>query len=130
MAALSLQKIDQTGWLILAIVGTVVVYELYENLRQQPNGSPGSLAHAFGVPDPNCTTGDPNSIGDTSEAAYAGSGIFGVLGNIFNKLFGGLPQSLGNNLQNYTPGQLVCGDSCVLKGLQGGACGGASASGC
>lgn len=130
MAALTLEKIDQTGWLIIAIVGVIAVYEIYENVRPNPDGSPGPLAKSFGIPDPNDTTGDPNSIGDTSSAAYAGNGIFGVLGNIFNKLFGGLPQSIGNNLQNYTPGALMCGDSCVLKGLQGGACGGASSSGC
>lgn len=89
-------EIDSTGWLILAIVAVVVIYEASQNL---PSLTPGSsLATALGIPDPNDTTGDPNSLGDTSSAAYAGGGILGWLGNVFNKGSGGIFQSLGASL--------------------------------
>lgn len=91
-----LSEIDETGWLLLAIVGVVVVYELLK--PSDPNGQPSAFARAVGVPDPTDTTGDPNSIGDTSSAAYAGNGVFGWLGNITNKAFGGTLQSLGNSI--------------------------------
>ena len=93
---MNLKQIDQTGWLIIAAVGIIVVYEIATNLETQPNGSPSALGAALGVPDPNDTTGDPNSAGDTSSAAYAGYGILGWLGNIFNKASGGVLQSAGN----------------------------------
>jgi hypothetical protein len=90
-----LSEIDETGWLLLAIVGVVVLYEF---LKPNPNGQPSAFARAVGVPDPTDTTGDPNSWGDTSTAAYAGTGVFGWLGNVTNQATGGALQSLGNSL--------------------------------
>jgi hypothetical protein len=90
---IDLEAIDETGWLIIGIVVVVVVYEV---LKPKGDGAGNSaLANALGLPDPTDTTGDPNSIGDTSSAVYAGNGIFGWLGNIMNQASGGLLQSAG-----------------------------------
>jgi hypothetical protein len=92
----SLSTIDETGWLILGIIVVVVAYEV---LSPSGDGSqPSPIARALGVPDPTDTTGDPDTWGDTSSAAYAGTGVFGWLGNIFNKASGGVLQSAGNSL--------------------------------
>jgi hypothetical protein len=92
----SLSTIDQTGWLI---IGVIVVVAAYEFLSPSGDGEqPSPLARALGVPDPTDTTGNPNSIGDTSSSLYAGTGVFGWLGNIFNQASGGLLQSAGTAL--------------------------------
>ena len=92
----TLGEIDETGWLVLAIVVVVVVYEVF---KPKGDGSQNSaFANAIGIPDPTDTTGDPNSIGDTSSSVYAGNGIFGWLGNIANQATGGVLQSAGTAL--------------------------------
>jgi hypothetical protein len=96
MWADKLKVIDETGWLLIAIVGVVIIYEVLK--PKDPNGQPSAVARALGVPDPTDTTGDPNSLGDTSSAAYAGAGVFGWLGNVTNQAFGGTLQSLGNSI--------------------------------
>jgi hypothetical protein len=92
----TLDAIDETGWLIIGIVVVVVAYEF---LKPSGDGSqPSALAKGLGIPDPTDTTGDPNSIGDTSSAVYAGNGLLGWAGNVMNQAFGGIPQSLGTAL--------------------------------
>jgi hypothetical protein len=87
--------IDQTGWLIIGGVAVILLYEYASNSNA---GGNNPLQNALGIPDPTDTTGNPNSIGDTSSAAYAGSGVFGWLGNLFNKASGGLLQSAGQSI--------------------------------
>jgi hypothetical protein len=92
----NLKAIDETGWLVIGIVVVVVAYEV---LKPKGDGEqPSPIALALGVPDPTDTTGDPNSIGDTSSAVYAGNGALGWLANVSNKAFGGIWQSLGTYL--------------------------------
>jgi hypothetical protein len=94
---MTLKDIDQTGWLIIGIAGVVVLYEISTAFGDNNNGN-SWLQNLLGIPDPTDTTGNPNSIGDTSSAAYAGSGIFGWLGNVVNKASGGVLQSAGNSI--------------------------------
>lgn len=75
------QDLNTTLTLVLIGAGAYIVYKTF-----------------FAPPDPNDTTGDPNSIGDTSTAAYSGLGILGNLGNAVNQALGGVPQSLGNGI--------------------------------
>jgi hypothetical protein len=89
----SLKAVDQTGWLVITVVGIIIVYEVF---KPSGNSSPNAVLSALGFPDPNDTTGDPNSIGDTSSSAYAGASALGWLANIANKLTGGVLQSTGN----------------------------------
>ena len=84
-----LGELDRLLTLVLIGVGAFVAYNLYRHIE---NGN-----NPF-VPDPNDTTGDPNSPGDTSQAAYSGFGVLGSIGNIVNQALGGLPQTLGNNI--------------------------------
>lgn len=87
--------LDETVKLGLIVVGVWVAYNIYSYLTQ-----PGNDGNPFGwlVPDPNDTEGNPNSIGDTSQSAYAGNGALGGLANIVNQSLAGLPQSLGNSI--------------------------------
>jgi hypothetical protein len=85
-------KLDETVKLGLCVVGVYVVYNLYTYLTQ-PNNQGNPFSWLF--PDPNDSTGDPNSVGDTSQAAYAGNGAIGSIGNIVNQALGGIPQSIG-----------------------------------
>ncbi len=84
--------ISQTGWLIIGVAGVIVLYE-YASAGNQ--GGNNWLQNALGIPDPTDTTGNPNSVGDTSSAVYAGAGIFGWLGNLANQATGGVLQSAG-----------------------------------
>lgn len=102
-----LGAIDNTGKLVLCIVGVIVLYEVFEWAEGMNDSDADSnpiakalanIGHTLGVPDPNDTVGNPNSPGDTSSANYAGWGIFGWLGNIANQLSGGLLQSSGTAL--------------------------------
>lgn len=73
----------------IAVLVVYVVYNLYTAVQA------GVLSLK---PDANDTQGNPNSVGDTSQAAYAGNGIFGILGNLANQASGGILQSAGNAL--------------------------------
>jgi hypothetical protein len=85
-------KLDETVKLGLCVVGVYILYNLYL-YASNPNSQGNPLGFFF--PDPNDSAGNPNSIGDTSQAAYAGNGALGSIGNIVNQALGGLPQSLG-----------------------------------
>jgi hypothetical protein len=87
-----LGELDELGTLVLIGVGLYVAY----------------MAIQYFTPDPTDTEGNPNSPGDTSQAAYSGFGVLGSLGNIINQALGGLPQSAGNAIAgamapSYTP---------------------------
>lgn len=89
----SIQGVEVTTIVVGVAVSLIVLYELFQQL---PNGA--QVEKAFFVPDPNDTTGDPNSIGDTSEANLASMGAIGWGLNIFNHVFAGIPQSLVNTM--------------------------------
>jgi hypothetical protein len=91
----NLKTIDQTGWLVITVVGLIVVYEVF---KPRGNNSPNSFLKALGFPDPNDTVGNPNSIGDTSSSNYAGASLLGWLANIANLATGGILQSAGESL--------------------------------
>lgn len=97
---------DDVVKLALIGIGLYIAYSIYQavvNAGQDPEGTGSGIANAanqfligLGVsPDPNDTVGDPNSVGDTSSAAYAGNGLLGTLGNVTNKASGGILQSIG-----------------------------------
>jgi hypothetical protein len=114
----TVSEIDETGWVIIGLAAVVLIYEAIqwaENFGKNPGGAgaaAGGAVGAFvagavtsaatavglGAPDPTDTTGNPNSVGDTSQSAYAGNGFFGWIGNITNQLTAGIPQSIGNEI--------------------------------
>jgi hypothetical protein len=89
------QTLDKTAQLALIAVGVYIAWNVYQWLTN-PSGSNG-LGNPF-IPDPNDTAGNPNSVGDTSQAAYAGNGVLGGLANLMNQALGGIPQSIGNSI--------------------------------
>jgi len=84
-------KLDETVKLGLCVWACMCCTTCTPISHSQQSGQPVQLA----ISDPNDSTGDPNSVGDTSQAAYAGNGAIGSIGNIVNQALGGIPQSIG-----------------------------------
>lgn len=89
----SLQGVEVTTVVVGVAVILIVTYEL---IQQLPSAQ--QVQSWLWVPNANDTTGDPNSIGDTSEANLAGMGAIGWGLNIVNHIFAGIPQSLVNEI--------------------------------
>src|SRR5271156_1368327 len=109
------QDADIVVKLAIGAAAVYIIYNIYQVIKNAANNPyPSGAAVASGLnaflqgigiePDPNDTSGDPNSVGDTSSAAYAGNGGLGVLGNAGNKILGGIPQSIGNSIGAFASG--------------------------
>lgn len=90
------QDLDEFAQLALVGVGLFIAWNIYQSFNNPTGNNPFA-------PDPNDTTGNPNSVGDTSQSAYAGNGVLGALGNFFNQALGGIPQSIGNTIGENLP---------------------------